>query len=129
MAFGAIVKGQPVTGGTDMSQVQLDAYILDSLMPDLVGHDHRPSAFITYLFLWRQAGRAGGSVQVSLRDIADGTGLSKRAAQEALRVLTRRKLVTSWQAHMTAVPEYQVLRPWERDSARSRSRPSTRNTR
>jgi hypothetical protein len=112
----------------DMSHVQLDAYILDSLMPDLVGHDHRPSAFITYLYLWRQAGCAGGRVQVSLRDIADGTGLSKRAAQEALRVLARRKLVTSWQAHMTAVPEYQVLRPWERDSTRTRGRTSTRNT-
>lgn len=111
-----------------MSHVQMDAYILDSLMPDLVGHDHRPSAFITYLFLWRQAGSASGRVQVSLRDIADGTGLSKRAAQEALRVLTRRKLVTSWQAHMTAVPEYQVLKPWERESTRARSRASSRGS-
>lgn len=105
-----------------MSQLQMDAYILDSLMPDLVGHDRRPSAFITYLFLWRQANRASGRVQVSLRDIADGTGLSKRAAQDALRVLQRRKLITSWQAHMTAVPEYQVLKPWSRDPARARSR-------
>jgi hypothetical protein len=112
-----------------MSQVQMDAYILDSLMPDLVGHDRRPSAFITYLFLWRQASRAGGRVQVSLRDIADGTGLSKRAAQDALRVLQRRKLITSWQAHMTAVPEYQVLKPWDRDSTHARSRPSTRGAR
>jgi hypothetical protein len=111
-----------------MSHVQMDAYILDSLMPDLVGHDHRPSAFVTYLFLWRQACRADGRVQVSLRDIADGTGLSKRAAQEALRVLARRKLVTSWQAHMTAVPEYQVLRPWDRDAPRTRSRPSSRRS-
>jgi hypothetical protein len=95
-------------------QLAMDAYILDSLMPDLVGHDRRPSAFITYLYLWRQAERAGGRVQVSLRDIADGTGLSKRATQEALRVLERRKLVKSWQAHLTAVPEYQVLEPWRR---------------
>jgi hypothetical protein len=109
-----------------MSQVQLDAYILDSLMPDLVGHDRRPSAFITYLFLWRRTARTAGRVQVSLRDIADGTGLSKRTAQEALRVLERRKLVTSSQAHPTAVPEYQVLSPWERDLARARSRPSSR---
>ena len=112
-----------------MSHVQMDAYILDSLMPDLVGHDHRPSAFITYLFLWRQASRTGGLVQVSLRDIADGTGLSKRAAQEALHVLARRRLVTSWQAHMTAVPEYQVLKPWERDATRTRVRSPTRNAR
>jgi hypothetical protein len=112
-----------------MSHVQMDAYILDSLMPDLIGHDRRPSAFITYLFLWRQAGRTGGHVQVSLRDIADGTGLSRRAAQEALRVLARRKLLTSWQAHMTAVPEYEVLKPWERGSARAPNRESTRRSR
>lgn len=105
-----------------MSQVHLDAYVLDSLMPDLVGHDRRPSAFITYLFLWRRASRATNRVRASLRDIADGTGLSKRAAQEALRVLERRKLVTSWQEHATAVPEYQVLRPWDRGSARTRIR-------
>jgi hypothetical protein len=105
-----------------MSQVQLDAYILDSLMPDLVGHDRRPSAFITYLFLWRRAARAGWRVQVSLRDIADGTGLSKRATQEALRVLERRRLVTAWQAHPTAVPEYQVLRPWSRETALTKGR-------
>lgn len=105
-----------------MRQLQLDAYILDSLMPDLVGHDRRPSAFITYLFLWRHASRTTGLVRASLREIADGTGLSKRAAQEALRVLERRKLVTSRQAHATAVPEYQVLRPWDRNSARTRVR-------
>jgi hypothetical protein len=94
-----------------MPPIQLDTYIIDSLMPDLVGHDRRPSAFIVYLFLWRQA-HAEELVQVSLRDIAEGTGLSKRAAQEALRVLERRKLIRSWQAHLTAVPEYKVLTPW-----------------
>jgi DNA-binding MarR family transcriptional regulator len=104
-----------------MAHVQLEAYILDSLMPDLVGHDRRPSAFITYLFLRRQAARSDSRVQVSLRDIAEGTGLSKRAVQDALRVLERRQLVRSWQAHLTAVPEYQVLRPWHRESARTKS--------
>ena len=97
-----------------MKPVTLDPYILDTLMPDLVGHDRRPSAFLAYLFFWRRAARSGFEVQLSLRDIADGTGLSKRAAQEALRVLERRRLVRSTQAHPTAVPEYQVLRPWRR---------------
>ena len=72
MAAIAIGQDRPSHGWTVMSQLQMDAYILDSLMPDLVGHDRRPSAFITYLFLWRQASRASGRVQVSLRDIADG---------------------------------------------------------
>ena len=32
-----------------LSAVPLDAYVLDVLMPDLVGHDRRPSAFLVYL--------------------------------------------------------------------------------
>ncbi|HVH68632.1 MAG TPA: hypothetical protein VM716_12265 [Gemmatimonadales bacterium] len=32
-------------------------------------------------------------MQLSLRDIAEGTGLSKRGVQEALTILSRRKLV------------------------------------
>ena len=29
----------------------MDDYVFDTLMPDLVGHDRQPSAFIVYLFL------------------------------------------------------------------------------
>jgi hypothetical protein len=36
---------QPMT-----STVPIDAYILDTLMRDLVGHDRQPSAFLVYLF-------------------------------------------------------------------------------
>ena len=35
--------------------IALDPYILEALMPDLVGHDQRPSSFIVYLALWRMA--------------------------------------------------------------------------
>ena len=89
----------------------IDAYVIDTLMPDLVGHDRQPSAFIVYLFL---AHRAGGRarVRVSLQTIAMDTGLSKSAVQKALRTLKRRKLVESVREHDTAVPEYAVLRPW-----------------
>ncbi len=38
-----------------MTTVAIDAYILDALMRDLVGHDRRPSAFLVYLYLWRAA--------------------------------------------------------------------------
>ena len=31
--------------------VQLDAYVLDTLMRDLTGHDRQPSAFLVYLSL------------------------------------------------------------------------------
>ena len=37
---------------------RLDAYIIDTLMPDLVGHDRQPSAFIVYLYLADRAARA-----------------------------------------------------------------------
>ena len=32
-------------------QYTVDAYVLDALMRDLVGHDHRASAFLVYLVL------------------------------------------------------------------------------
>jgi hypothetical protein len=35
-----------------MKTVRFDFYVLDGLMPDLVGHDKQPSAFIVYLYLW-----------------------------------------------------------------------------
>ena len=34
--------------------MDLDPYVTDVLMPDLVGHDRQPSAFLTYLFLYRR---------------------------------------------------------------------------
>ena len=90
--------------------IGIDSYILDTLMPDLVGHDHRPSAFLVYLYLWRH--RSNRQAVHSLRAIAEGTGLSKRAVQDGLARLERRRLVTISRRSITAVPEYRVLRPW-----------------
>ena len=99
-------------------RVAVDAYVLDTLMPDLVGHDRRPSAFLVYLFLWARSDAANGRAALaSQREIAEGTGLSKRAVQDALALLARRKLVASTRASLTAVPEYSVLRPWARRNA------------
>ena len=98
----------------------LDDYVLETLMPDLVGHDRRPSALLVYLALWLRADRARGAVAVSLRELAEGTGLSKRAVQGALAKLVRRKLVAVERASQTAVPAYTVLRPWaQRRAARA----------
>ena len=95
--------------------VALDAYVIDTLMPDLVGHDRAPSAFVVYLHLWRHSLGAGEpSVRVSLRDIAENTGLSKRGVQEALSVLSRRRLVAIARQSITDVPVYTVKRPWSR---------------
>jgi hypothetical protein len=96
-----------------MTPIAFDPYIVDTLMPDLVGHDRQPSAFLVYLFLWRQTHAAGKpTTQVALLDIADGTGLSKRAVQDGLGRLAKRKLIAVARASITAVPVYTVLRPW-----------------
>jgi DNA-binding MarR family transcriptional regulator len=98
-----------------MTTVALDAYILDTLMRDLVGHDRRPSAFLVYLYLWREThGHGHREIQVALFDIAEDVGLSKRSVQDALSWLSKRELITVERESITAVPVYTVLRPWRR---------------
>ena len=98
-----------------MNTLALDAYVLDTLMRDLVGHDRRPSAFLVYLHLWRAThGRGESQAQLALMDIAEDTGLSKRSVQETLSWLAKRKLVAIARQSITAVPVYTVLRPWRR---------------
>lgn len=100
-----------------VAAIPVDAYVLDTLMPDLVGHDRQPSAFLVYLFLWRAAhGRSPAEVQVSLQDLTTGTGLSRRSVQSALGLLTRRRLIGVSRASITAVPRYVVRRPWQRSA-------------
>lgn len=95
--------------------LQVDAYLIESLMPDLVGHDRQPAAFLVYLYLTHRAtpARTRG-VAVSLQTIAADTGLSKSAVQSSVRRLTRRRLLRVYKASRTAVPVYTVLRPWVR---------------
>jgi Helix-turn-helix domain len=96
-------------------KIELDAYVLDTLMPDLVGHDHQPSAFLVYLFLWRRTHAIGADeATASLRQIAEGTGLSRRGVQDALARLAQRQLIGIERASITAVPRYRVHRPWAR---------------
>lgn len=98
-----------------MEQLRIDRYVIETLMPDLVGHDKRPSALLVYLFLWAHTAHPHGrKASASLRDIADGTGLSKRSVQEALALLERRKLVARSKTMPTSVAAYDVLRPWRR---------------
>ena len=93
----------------------LDGYILDVLMRDLTEHEKRPSAFLVYLHLWRLSVGAGHRlVSVSLRQLAEGTGLSKSAVQGAVKVLKRRKLLSARLKNPTATPVYRVERPWVR---------------
>ena len=98
-----------------IARLSLDPYVLDTLMPDLVGHDRRPSAFLVYLYLWRRtnAGRSR-SDEIPLRAIAEGTGISKRAVQNSLRALVRRRLITVAHATPTSAPTFVIHRPWLR---------------
>jgi hypothetical protein len=100
-----------------MQRWTLDAYVIDVLMPDLVGHDRRPAAFLVYLFLLKQASAAKrDAVAVSLQTIATSTGLSKSTAQAAVRHLRRRGLLDPELAATSARPLRRVLRPWQRAS-------------
>lgn len=84
-------------------------------MRDLVGHDHAPSTFVVYLFLWRATvGTRPRHVRISHNGIADETGLSKSAVQTALRRLNRRKLVRSVRETPTSTPLHFLLKPWVR---------------
>jgi DNA-binding MarR family transcriptional regulator len=97
------------------ARLSIDRYIVDALMPDLVGHDRQPSAFLVYLLLWCRS-RASGArrTTMSLQQIALETGLSKSAVQHALRRLKRRGLVTSHQKAPTSAPEYVLHAPWSK---------------
>jgi len=96
-----------------MASFRVDNYVVDVLLRDLVGHDRSPAAFLVYLFLWRRtAGRRRKWERSSHREIAEETGLSKSAVQQALRILHRRGLVRSRRRHETDTPEHSVQRPW-----------------
>ncbi|HEX2209075.1 MAG TPA: helix-turn-helix domain-containing protein [Longimicrobium sp.] len=98
-----------------MRTIEVDAYVLDTLMVDLVGHDHQPSAFLVYLFLWRRTrGEGVDEAAISLRAIAEGTGLSRRGVQDALARLAQRQLIDVAREGITAVPRYRINRPWAR---------------
>ena len=97
----------------DMKNIRFDLYVMDALMPDLVGHDKQPSAFIVYIYLWtRLVVLRTRRIRVSHQTIANDTGLSKSAVQAAVRNLLRRKLIRSQLEFKTAVPEYTLLKPW-----------------
>ncbi len=92
----------------------LDDYVVETLMPDLIGHDRAPSAFIVYVKLWHDAGGAEGRIQASLSTLAVETGLSKSSVQAALRRLRKRGYIATKRSAPTAVPVHTVVAPWRR---------------
>ena len=96
--------------------VAIDRYVVDTLLRDVVGHDHRPSAFLVYLYLATRHDhpRARGTVQLSHAELARSVGLSKSSVQGAIGHLKRRRLIRIERESPTATPRYDVLSPWKR---------------
>ena len=94
--------------------IVLDPYIYQTLLRDLVGHDHKPAAFLIYLWLYAEQERVGRPVAISYAGLAEDTGLSRSACQSGIAWLIRRKLLSASKDTLTATPIYSVLRPWKR---------------
>ena len=100
----------------------VDAYVLDALMRDLVGHDHRASAFLVYLAL--TVASESGAPRVSHAQLAERTGLSKRSVQVAVLHLLDRNLLRVTRVGATDVPRYEPLMPWRRHRSASAQTPA-----
>lgn len=91
----------------------LPRYVADTLMRDLVGHDRRPSAFLVYLAIAARAQERAATM--SHRELAEYTGLSRRAVQDAVAHLKRRGLIAGERAGPTEAARYRALTPWKRN--------------
>ena len=92
----------------------LDDYVFETLLPDLVGHDRAPSAFLVYVKLWRASGGPGErGIKISLSTLALETGLSKSSVQAAQRGLRKRGCISTKRASATAVPVHTINAPWQ----------------
>ena len=93
--------------------VNIDDYVIDVLMRDLVGHDRRPVSFLVYLWLSATQRQKAAPVQISYQDLAEAIGVSKSSVQAAVGWLVRRKLLVASKQTATATPRYTVLTPWK----------------
>jgi hypothetical protein len=98
-----------------MKRYAVDSYVVDVLMPDLVGHDRKPAAFVVYLcLLCESEQRRSTALPLSLQEIAARTGLAKSTVQSAIRHLKRRRLIDPTLASTTADPVRRIVKPWLR---------------
>jgi hypothetical protein len=94
--------------------IQLDDYVTDVLMRDLIGHDKRPVAFLVYLWLAAEQQQRKAPVQISYQELAESIGVSRSSAQTSVSWLLRRKLLEATRTSVTATPSYSALTPWRR---------------
>lgn len=90
----------------------IDDYVIDTLMRDLVGHDHKPASFLVYLWLAGEQARRRSEVEISYQELAESVGISKSSAQSAVSWLLKRRLLTASRKSVTATPRYRVSTPW-----------------
>lgn len=93
-------------------KAQIDRYVLDTLMRDLVGHDRRPASYLIYLAVLG-AGN-GKPVSLSYQQLSDATGLSKRTVQDAVAHLGGRGLLAIERGARTEPALLRPLEPWRR---------------
>jgi len=94
------------------STIEIDRYVLETLMRDLVGHDRRPASYLTFLAI---IGAGDGKpVVASYQQLADQTGLSKRTVQQAVGHLRRRGLLGAERRAPTEPALFRPLAPWRR---------------
>jgi alkylated DNA nucleotide flippase Atl1 len=96
------------------STIELDPYVVEVLMPDLVGHDRRASAYLIYLVI---AASPGGRLAAGYGQLAERAGISRRSAQAAVAHLAKRDLLAIQRRGATEASEYRALTPWRRDRA------------
>src|ERR1043165_3101012 len=101
----------------DTQAYRIDRYVLDTLMADLVGHDHKPSSFLVYMAIL--AAHADGRASFSHAELAERTGQSRRTVQMAVENLKRRGLVEVSRQGPTEAATYIPMTPWRKP------RPST----
>jgi hypothetical protein len=93
------------------SRIALDSYVVETLLPDLVGHDRRPTAFLVYLII---AAEPDGRLVASNSELAERAGVSRRGAQDAVAHLARRGLIEARRRGATEAAEYRAITPWRR---------------
>jgi hypothetical protein len=97
---------------TAKAPAQVDDYVTDVLMRDLVGHDRRPASFLVYLWLAAEQQRRAAPVSISYQELAESIGISKSSAQSAVAWLLQRKLLRVRKETVTSTPVYTVRTPW-----------------
>jgi len=89
---------------------EMDEYVTDVLMRDLVGHDKRPVSFLVYLWLAAEGQRLGGEVQISYQELAESIGC-RRARATAVGWLVRGGCLRD-EGNCDGGICYEVVIPW-----------------